>query len=79
MIVSICSSSCNLVFVTIKFSSFVVCLRLLDLTPRFMNRILSDVKLKPLLLKLIEKRFLNFKPQEIKKAKGWIKRQLEIS
>ena len=44
-----------------------------------MNRILSDVKLKPLLLKLIEKRFLNFKPQEIKKAKGWIKRQLEIS
>ena len=44
-----------------------------------MNRILSDVKLKPLLLKLVEKRFLDFKPQEIKKAKGWIKRQLEIS
>ena len=65
-----------------KFSSFqpfVVYLRLLDLTPRFMSRILSDVKLKPLLLKLIEKRFLDFKPQEIKKAKGWIKRQLEIS
>ena len=70
-----------MVFVTRKFSSFVVCLRLLDLTPRFMNRILSDVKLKPLIvIEAHREKILKFQTTlEIKKAKGWIKRQLKIS